>query len=370
MGLVLTLAFVVPGAAAQDGGVEGSAPGTAVAVPAEAAGPRRTASEVKPPPKPGIPVRVRTVTADGSLQPLSGAEVLLERWASSPATMGEKRIDAVYRSTSDDRGVARFPLEARAGGAELVASTVVDGVTRRASPPAANSRAPIDLRVYELGGEVGELEGTVQLDLSVRDGFVIIETAWTVRTTGRRLVRLEGDDRLRVPIALPSVFGGSMDEGMLPNETTRRHLALQVSPPTGRLVVRGGAVFFEGVISPGVGTALRIRYALPIVAERMDLALRPPIKTNSLSISTEWSERVAPRVVPERSFRAYRSARAETVQRLLVLEEPPEAGETLVVHVSRLPRPLDVHAAVAIGGSLVLLFLFALALVSGWRRER
>ncbi len=333
-------------------------------------GPRRVEAAPSVPPKPSIPVRVRKVSPDGSFEPMQGAQVLLERLASSPATMGKKRLDAVYEATTDAGGFARFPLEARAGGADLVASTVVEGVTRSVTPPSGTGRGVIDLRVYELGGETSELKGATQVDLSVRDGFVIVETAWTVRTTGRRLVRLEGDHRLRVPVALPSVFGDSMDEGMLPNETTRRHLALQVSPETGRLVVKGGAVHFEGVIPPGPGTAIRVRYALPIVAERMDLAFRSPIDTSSLSLSSAWSDRVSPRVVPERAFRAYRNVRGETVQRFLVVKEPPKAGESLVIHVSRLPRPLDVHAAAALGGSFILLFFFALALVSGWRRER
>jgi hypothetical protein len=313
---------------------------------------------------------VRRVSEDGSLAPVSGVEVLLERWASSPASMGEKRIDAVYRTTSDSMGVARFPLEARAGGAELIASTVDEGITRFASPSTGNTRAPIDLRLYELGGQADDLQGAMQVDLSVRDGFVIVETSWTVRTTGRRLVRLEGEERLRVPLALPAIFGDSMDSGMLPNDTARRHLALQVSPETGRLIVKNGAVFYEGTIPPGPGTSIRVRYPLPIVAQRMDLAFRSPIKTSSLSLSSAWSDRVAPRVVPETPFRAYRSVRSENVRRFLVVKEPPAAQESLVIHVSRLPRPLDVHAAAAVGGSLVLLFLFGLALVSGWRRER
>ncbi len=345
----------------------GSAPPESPA-PAAHVGPLRTGSV--PTVRPGIPVQVRRVSEDGSVAPVSGVEVLLERWTSSPATMGKKRLDAVYRSTSDAAGYARFPLEARAGGAELIASTVEEGITRFASPVSANNRAPIDLRLYELGGVAEELQGAMQVDLSIRDGFVIVETSWTVRTTGRRLVRLEDEDRLRVPLALPAVFGDSMDAGMLPNDTGRRHLALQVSPETGRLVVRDGAIFYEGTIPPGPGTSIRVRYPLPIVAERMDLAFRSPIKTGSLSLSSAWSDRVAPRVVPETAFRAYRSVRSENVRRFLVVKEPPAPGEALVIHVSRLPRPLDVHAAAAIGGSLVLLFLFGLALVSGWRRER
>jgi hypothetical protein len=360
--------------AANPGSVEAPAPtGEAVsatpaspAVPAQV-GPRRTAPA--PPVKPGIPVQVRRVNEDGSMAPVSGVEVLLERWASSPATMGEKRLDALYQSTSDAAGYARFPVEARAGGAALIASTVDEGITRFASPAAGNSAAPIDLRLYELGGVAEDLQGAMQVDLSVRDGFVIVETAWTVSTLGRRLVRLEGEDRLRVPIALPAVFGDSMDTGMFPNDTARRHLALQLSPETGRLIVKDGAVFYEGAIAPGAGTSIRVRYPLPIVAERMDLAFRSPIKTSSLSLSSAWSDRVAPRVVPETEFRAYRSVRSENVRRFLVVKQPPKAGDALVIHVSRLPRPLDVHATAAIGGSLVLLFLFSLALVSGWRRE-
>ena len=46
MGLMLTLVFVVPSAAAQDGGPEGSASEAAGAAPLEATGPRRAAAVV------------------------------------------------------------------------------------------------------------------------------------------------------------------------------------------------------------------------------------------------------------------------------------------------------------------------------------
>ena len=181
---------------------------------------------------------------------------------------------------------------------------------------------------------------------------------------------LEEGNGLRVPVALPAVFGDALDAGLLPPETARRHLALQVSPQTGRLVVRQGAVFFEGHVPPGPGTQIRVRYALPIVAERMDLALRAPIELAAFSMSSEWTDKISPRIVPSKPYRAHRRVRADSVQQLMRLRDPVKAGEPIVLHVSRLPRPLEVHGAVALGGSLFLLFISLLALTAGWRRER
>jgi hypothetical protein len=318
----------------------------------------------------GVHVNVQRVSAAGALSSAAGVEVLLERWTTAPSRMGESALDAIYQATTGPDGRAVFPAAARAGGATVVASVVDRGITRRASPDTRTPNRPIALRLYDDEGTPSELEGVMQIDLSIRDGFVIVETAWTVSTTGRRLVRFEGDGRMPVPMALPAVFGGSLDAAMLPPDTARRHLALSVSPETGRLVLRDGGIFFEGHIAPGQGTLIRVRYALPIVAERMDLAVRSPIALAGFSLSSSWSDRVAPRVVPDRAFRAHRRVRGETVQRLLRVLEPPAAGEPMVLFVSRLPRPLDVHAATAVGGSLILLFLFGLAVASGWRRER
>lgn len=320
----------------------------------------------------GVPVHVdvQRVSPSGALSPAPGVGVLLERWTTSPSRMGESGLDAVFEAITGPDGRAAFPAAARAGGASLVASVVDEGITRKASlAPRAASR-PISLRLYDSAGTPDELEGVMQVDLSIRDGFVIIETAWTVSTTGRRLVRIEGEGRLPVPMALPAVFGGLVDAAMLPPDTARRHLALSVSPETGRLVLRDGGIFFEGHIAPGEGTLIRVRYALPIVAERMDLALRSPIALAGFSLSSSWSDRVSPRVVPDRPFRAHRRARGETVQRLLRVLDPPGADEPIMLFVSRLPRPLDVHAATAVGGAFLLLFLFGLALTTGLRRER
>ena len=76
-------------------------------------------------------------------------------------------------------------------------------------------------------------------------------------------------------------------------------------------------MFFEGPIPPGSPTTLQARYALPIVAERQDVALTTPVPLDQLMISTSWTDRVAPRVVPDREFLAVGREPGESVQRFL-----------------------------------------------------
>jgi hypothetical protein len=85
-------------------------------------------------------------------------------------------------------------------------------------------------------------------------------------------------------------------------------------------------------------------------------------------VSTSWNDRVAPRVVPDRSFIALGRDPGEQVQRFMRLETPPDAGEAVVIRVDRLPVPLAVFTRVALWGGVALGLLFLFSLVA--LRER
>ncbi|MEC9070774.1 MAG: hypothetical protein VX938_00285, partial [Myxococcota bacterium] len=204
----------------------------------------------------------------------------------------------------------------------------------------------------------------------VRDGFLIVEGALYLENSSRQVVLSRAEAQgLRFPIPLPAVFGDSLDQGMLPPETSARHRSLNTDPKNGRLVFRDGAVWYDGPRFPGVKQTIQLRYALPITDERMDLAFRSDVPLTSLMISSMWSDRVAPRVVPDRSFVVREGRRGENIQRLIRVDDLPPVGEAMVLRVDHLPRPLVVQTYVAGIGVLLLLAAFGLAVMSGRARD-
>jgi hypothetical protein len=101
----------------------------------------------------------------------------------------------------------------------------------------------------------------------------------------------------------------------------------------------------------------------------MDLAFRADVPLSPVVISSSWSDRVAPQVVPNRSFAVREARRGETIQRVIRVQDPLEKREPMVLRIDRLPRPLKVQGSVAIYGSLLLLGAFGLALIRGRARH-
>ena len=208
------------------------------------------------------------------------------------------------------------------------------------------------------------------IGLDVRDGFLIVDTSLALSNRSRQTVdtRRMGPG-LRVPLALPAVHGGPWELGVIPPDTGPRHVSLRATPQRGRFQFLDGAIFFQGTIPPSRLMTLQVRYALPIVEERQDVALTSPVPLDQLMVTTTWTDRVAPRVVPDRAFLAVGREPGEAVQRFLRVEPPPAVGEAFVLHVDRLPRPHAVRNQLAIGGGVLLVVCFGLSLVALRRRD-
>ena len=312
-------------------------------------------------------VRVETVKMDGTIAPLVGAEVGLETWKTAPGMSGPTRtLDEVRHVRSGGDGVARFEGSVGKGG-EVIASLVHEGVTYTSGPLQGDD---VTLRVYGVTGDVGALGGRMTVGLDVRDGFLLVETTLSLSNRSRQTIdtrRTEGG--FRVPVALPAVLGGTWEAGVIPSDTGPRHVHTRATPEQGRFQFRDGAVFFEGPVVPGRNTTLQARYALPLIDTRQDVALTSPVPLEQLLVTTTWTDRVAPRVVPDREFLVVGRDPGESVQRFMRVERPPAAGETFVLHVDRLPQPDDVQNQLAVGGGVALFVIFGLSLVALRRRD-
>lgn len=313
-------------------------------------------------------VSVERVSLEGTTTPVPGIEVAVEAWKTVPGPMAERKLDSVHLGRTDDAGLAHFSQDG-AELAERVASLVYDGVTYT-SAPITNAGEPVVVRVYDATDSIDALKGRMSVGLDVRDGFLIIDTSLNLSNRSRRTVDTRRMTRgLRVPVALPAVFGGPWETGVIPSDTGPRHVSLRSTPESGRFQFRDGAVFFEGPIVPGRTVNLQARYALPIVDERQDVALTTPVPLDQLMVSTTWTDRVSPRVVPDREFLAVGREPGEAVQRFLRVEPPPAAGEAFVLHVDRLPRPDKVQNQLAVGGGVALFVIFGLSLAALRRRD-
>lgn len=343
----------------------------------------------------GLPVRVTRVSPKGAVHPVGDAEVLLEHWVRPPGRDAERELDGVWRGRTDARGRVRFPgtptegngpsgpHERRGPGGsssgEWIPVTVDDGVLFRGqSLGDRRGEEPLSLRLYEATTDRSALGASLRLGLSVHQGRLVVQSVTELRNDGRQLVDLRDGDPLRVPVLLPEVMGRPMDRGLLPREAASDRLVYEVTPERGRLVLDEGALWYEGPVPPGDGPRIRVRYTLPIVAARQDLALTTPLDLERLVVTSTWSRWIDPRVLPSvaggdredegRSraasgppdFTVAERRQGEQRQRFFHLDRAPEAGETVHVRVDRLPRPERVLTGAATVGAVLLLALFGL----------
>ncbi|MGB0589839.1 MAG: hypothetical protein ACPGU1_09185 [Myxococcota bacterium] len=316
-----------------------------------------------------LTVTVLNIADDGTSSMVAEREVAVETWRTVPGPTANRELDAVMHGRTSVDGVARFELEPAARGAERVATVVYDGLTYTSEPVAAGVTA-VTLRVYEATGTPSQLVGRMTVGLDVRDGFVIVDTTLVLFNRERTAVdtRRTGTG-LRLPLALPAVFDGPWEAGVIPSDTGPRHVSLRQSPEHGRFQFLDGAIFYQGPVLPGRPTTLQVRYGLPIIAERQDVALTTSIDLEQLMVTTTWTDRVAPRVVPDREFLAVGRQPGEAVQRFMRVEPPPKTGEAFLVRVDRLPQPHAVQNQLAVGGGVCLAVLFGLSLVALRRRD-
>ncbi len=313
----------------------------------------------------GAPVRVVRVAPDGSTAPLADHEVSLEVWKALPGMSGERALEAAFTARTDATGRVAFQKLPAVASAQYVATLVYQGISYQA-PVGAGA---VEMRVYERTEDTRGLEGSVRVHLSVRDGFVIVDTTLSLDNTERRVVDFTVGDGLRLPLALPALYGEAIQRGIIDSQTGPGHVSTRATPAVGRFEFQHGGVYWQGAAVPGQVVALQIRYALPISDERQDLALSSPVDITDVIVSTDWTDRVSPRVVPDRPFYAVGREPGEVVQRFMRLERPPKAGESVVLHVDRLPRPLAVFMAAAWAGILVLLVAFVLVTLTVRRRH-
>lgn len=314
----------------------------------------------------GFPVRAVLVAPDGGSSPLSDQEISLEVWKSVPGPMGDRALETAFTARTDALGRVSFDGVPVVSGGQYVASTVFQGISYERI--AARGGAGTELRTYQRTDSVDRLSGSLRVHLSTRDGFVIVDTTLSIDNSGREVVDLTTGDGLRMPIALPALYGEAIQRGIINRQTGPGHMSTRATPAIGRFEFLHGGVYWQGAAVPGEVVALQVRYGLPIVDERQDLALSSPIDISDVIVSSDWTDRVSPRVVPDRPFRAVGRDPGEQVQRFMLLEKPPKAGESMVIHMDRLPRPLAVFTAAAWAGIFALLMAFVLVTLTVRRR--
>lgn len=322
-----------------------------------------------------VDVAVTSVSPEGRRTPAAAIEVALEAWTRSPGADSEV-LGQVQVATTDAKGRARF--ESAGGDARLRAVAVHRGLSFSADvePGAGGNVAPLVL--YEPTADRGDLEGTAQVSLSVRDAFVIVDLTLVLETKGLLAVDLargpgparlapEGEGALRLPLPLPALFGAALDRGLLPDETVARHVATRDTPTGGRYVFAEGAVWYAGTVLPGSPRTVQARYALPIAAEEVSLAFSSPVPLETVVVTLDHADRIAPRVTPGRPFLAVSRRDGEELQSFLRLEGPLAAGDDLVLRIEGLPRQAEVYTEVAMTGAAVLFACFLLAVLAGLR---
>ena len=320
-----------------------------------------------------LTVEVVHVRGDGAVQPRAGVEVLLETWEHRTGQRGGPTLGACHRGVTGAAGAVVFPgLRPLGAGGEYRPTVVLDGVTFEGTGTGRGGIPdhPLEVRTYDVVSDASRLTASAQIDLSVRDAFLLVDMAIGFDNPDRVVVDLTRGDGLRFPVPLPSVFGGALDVGLIPSATAERHLSWRAVPEGGRLAFRRGQVRYEGAVFPGDGQTIQLRYALPIVDGRQDLAFTAPLDFDGLVVSASWPARTAPLIVPDRPYQGVDEEKGETRQRFASVDQPPRAGEVFVLHVDRLPVGGAFYTRVAVGGAMLLAVIFLLAMLAASARRR
>ena len=312
-----------------------------------------------------LEVEVMHLSADGVQKAVPGLEVSVETWKAKPGPGAERELKTLLNANTDASGRVRFATPAAGTTLETVVVTRHNGVVYKTPLSEVSATTKVAIQLYDSTDSVEQLSGVLTVGLDVRDAFLLVDATLKVTNHGTMVVDTRlGEKGLRVPVALPAVGDAPLEFGVIDPVTGPRHVATRVSPEGGRFQFTGGAVYFEGAVLPGVPTTLQARYAMPIVEEIQDIALSSPIDIERFLGSTSWNDRVAPRVVPDRSFIALGRDPGEQVQRFMRLESPPQAGQPVVIRVDRLPVPLAIFTKVALWGGVALGMLFLFSLVA------
>ncbi len=318
------------------------------------------------------PIQVSVIKVDraGGVQPLPGAMVVLERWLGDRMRapnldarakgMNGIRLGEALVATSDAQGQARLDPGVVGPGQIVSVSVLHDGHTFGGDQLAGRGR-PIEIRVYERTEDTSTLECDLFVGLFVDERNVVADVTLTFHNASPMIVDVDRTG-LRVPMMLPALKGEPV-EGVLPSGGLR-NIANQRSPVRGRIRIEHGAVVYRGPILPGSNQQIRLRYAVPIEHSRQDIAIRSTLKSRQVRVLARWSKRIAPRLVPTRSFTAFERDQGEYRQRQIVLDDELPADTPLLLHLDRLPHSTSAEAMAALVGSLLLLALFGLALLA------
>ncbi len=316
-------------------------------------------------------VSVEHVSPVGVAVPLAGHPVILEAWTRK-AMSSEMEISEAWRGSSDAAGLVVFSsLPSLPPGSHYRASVLYRGVsfaTKQVTGP--NPMQTETVRVYERTADASELTGSLVASVRVEEAVLVVNVRLFLDNPLLEVVDLDQvRPGLRMPLLLPAVFGAPLDRGLIPMDNAGKHMRRDAEPDRGRFVFADGALYYRGPILPGDMT-LTAAYAVPIVETAQTLALSAPVELERVFVSGEWSDRIAPRLIVERPHSLHDSHSRERWGRAIQLDDGLKKGEPLLVQVDRLPVVGVVPRAVTVGGSVLLVTSFGLAVVIGRRRRR
>lgn len=316
-----------------------------------------------------ISVKVVKVSPSGATAPFVGAEVVVELWVGQGGRMPDLsarasgmvgiQLAAASIQVSGSDGIATFPSQTLGVGQRLTVSVLADGHTFGGQP--IEPGKPSEIRVYDRTEDVSSLSSELLIGLFVDERMVVADVTLTFHNDSPQIIDVE-QQGLRLPMVLPAVRGWPV-EGVLPDGALR-HIANQREPIRGRISMEKGSVVYRGPILPGRGQKIRLRYGIPIENSRQGLGIVSKMDSTRVRVISRWSKRIAPQVVPGRSFTAFERDQGEQRQRQIVIDDPLPAGTPLLLNLDRLPYAVGAESAVALIGSLVLLALFGFALLS------
>lgn len=317
-----------------------------------------------------VATRVVEVLPDGSLRPLSFAQIDVTGHAMRPTPHGpESTPIGLWHSRSNASGVATFPEVLFAARARYRVRVPFQGVTFRSEEFTATQPPPQEVRVYSTTTDASAIKLRMHWTIDVGDVFLRVKQL--VRVENSSLLAVDFAHRgagLRVPTLSNVVLDGVAIWGLFP--PGKVHGGPTPSTGMGGVLGENGAIVYRGPVLPGSELFFQVAYNVPFDYEDITLGCVSEYEITDAAVSVGWTDRVHPRVRLRGEHRVVRRAQDQVVRLDMLARGAVPAGQLFAIEFERLPVQSKVPSLLAGVGGAGMVGVFTVFLAGLWLRRR
>jgi hypothetical protein len=307
---------------------------------------------------------------DGRTLPAVGVPVEIQEFAPAAPMMtgrGAPTSISVKKAMSDASGLVRVRLKGRAGRNTVEAvATYQNASFRTGQVPSHQGTASIPL--YSVVDASKGLMGGMVCRTEVSESYLLVDCALKLVSRGANAVRLNRNGPKMPFVGLAVGPSGVMNSVI----TDKRYNHFNARVHSGNVVVKRSArgIFLDGVVLPEAPASIQIRYPIPHLSQKTELALRSDFPLWTFGFELNGPERYAPELqISERVRRNVEVERGRVIHSFQ-LTEGLATGKVLTMSLANMPVYNPMWRKIVVSGALVFLCLFLALWYRFWRLER